>query len=217
MCVFQSKAEDVFTFFKRKRRFLHRCVLFKENMKACSPFSKEKDVFCTDVCFSRQSWRHAHLFQKKKTVFAQMCVFQGKAEGVHTFFKRKKYTFCTAGWFSRQRWTRGHLFQTKVKNIQWKTVWHRCVKLVRLTGDSWRCFHRLGQLENILSTPTEKSCQRCVKFTRCTVRGVRRIHRWCIFKRFYRNFLGLRKKVGKPVRPSHFRCSHAWIRMWTKN
>ena len=91
MCALQIIAEHVLTFFKRKWRFLHSCVLFKAKVNTCSPFSNVKEVFCTDVCFSKQNWTRAHLFQTKKTFFVQMCDFQSKAEDVLTVLRPKRH------------------------------------------------------------------------------------------------------------------------------
>ena len=90
----------------------------------------------------------------------------------------------------------------------------RQLTLFSPVGTSLKYFSNNTQ-QNI--STNEKTCQRCAKFPHCTVNGVRWIHRWCIFKRFYRNFLGLRNKVGKPSRTSHFERSHGWIQMGNKN
>ena len=48
---FQGKVLQVLTFFKPERHFLHSCILFKAKLHRCSPFSNQKDTFCTVVYF----------------------------------------------------------------------------------------------------------------------------------------------------------------------
>ena len=73
----------------------------------------------------------------------------------------------------KNRWpTNQNMFQNQI--YPKKVVCHRCVKLLRLTDDSW---HGLHQLKNDKIFDDDILCQRCVKLPHCSVRGVRRFER----------------------------------------
>ena len=173
-------------------------MFFKAKFGAYSPFTKQKDTFCTVGCSSKQSLVRTHLLQRKKTLFAQLGALQSKVGHVFTFWKLKRQFF-SKWWFSIQRLAHVCFLQIR------QTVFSNVSK-----GSKTFSFLMIFQQKSTTKkwSTSKRSSKTCLKLVCWTRGGGRPIHQMVILMKTFwekvggKNSLGLARFLGSLVNTS---------------